>query len=398
MYKFAGHARRHQFSRHQWPFLAIASTPGLVAIGVVALSVPSWTALACVVMVAALSVMLSGWGWSRQIRQLHDDLRQANLRIDEERQNSITSVSTSMTELGDQLMPIWGAHLETVRTQTEEAITELTVRFAGLARELHCASDASEMLSGSAEGGADSLVGAANRDLESVVNALEVALSERDDLLRQVDQLGGFVDELNQMAQDVAAIAGQTNLLALNAAIEAARAGDQGRGFAVVAGEVRKLSQISAETGERMGNKVTYIGQAIQSAVAAARHSSGRDNEIVDSSRQTLQRVLNNFHEHAEGLLQVARTLRDTNDGIQTEVDAALVQLQFQDRISQMLTHVQDNIDVVATDLKQATSGVIDVNAHLVSLEQSYAMVEEHNRHHHRSSAPPDSGGDITFF
>lgn len=56
------------------------------------------------------------------------------------------------------------------------------------------------------------------------------------------NQLNQEVEAIDQISNEITAVANQTNLLALNAAIEAARVGDNGKGFAVVAGEVRKLS------------------------------------------------------------------------------------------------------------------------------------------------------------
>jgi methyl-accepting chemotaxis protein len=308
--------------------------------------------------------------------------------------------SRPMIDLGSGLVPVWSSHLETVRAQSEAAVSQLTERFASLAVELGRTTTASNEMTEFVDGSSDTVFAEANSDIESVLEALETALHERDGLLKQVAELGAFVEELNEMAQDVASIAGQTNLLALNAAIEAARAGDQGRGFAVVASEVRKLSQISAQTGERMSEKVSYIGSAIESTVAAANTSSGRDVEVIENSRSTLQTVLDGFHGHAQELVATAQKLRQTSEGIQSEVEQAIIQLQFQDRTSQILQHVTENMMRVADDLQDRSAAVpFDVDAHLAALEQSYAMTDEHHAHQRRAAADVESdGGEITFF
>lgn len=323
-------------------------------------------------------------------------------------QRSETEVAAAASEpfrnahvaLGEQLLPIWAQHVETARFQTERAITDLTGCFSNLAMELRQSTDMSADVAGSLEGGMGSTFGRAEEDLQSVVNSLKTALQERDGLLKQINGLDTFVDELDNMAKDVATIAGQTNLLALNAAIEAARAGEHGRGFAVVADEVRKLSRLSAETGERISTKVNYIGDAIRSAVNAAQDSRGRDGKAVENSEATIGEVLAEFRDLGAKLVESAESLRRTNLGIQSDVEDSLVQLQFQDRTSQMLSHVSASMEGVAARMCSDRSTALDVASVLRGMEASYAMAEERNNHGKgkRQSAAPVATGDITFF
>lgn len=84
-----------------------------------------------------------------------------------------------------------------------------------------------------------------------------------------VSKLGERSQQIGQIIDTIAGIAGQTNLLALNAAIEAARAGEQGRGFAVVAEEVRKLAEQSQEATKQIAMLIGDIQQDTRTAVVA---------------------------------------------------------------------------------------------------------------------------------
>lgn len=304
-----------------------------------------------------------------------------------------------LAQLSADLLPIWSRHVETARTQTEHAVEELAQRFAMMVDELDRATGVSEQVTSSAEGGVDSVLKKANRSLEKLTKTLSDAITERDQLLTQINSLAEFIAELEQMAQDVATIAGQTNLLALNAAIEAARAGDHGRGFAVVASEVRKLSKLSAETGEHMTTKVAYISGTIQTTIDVARAAQGRDQVMVKGSRATIDEVLQDLRQYAQNMTGAALELAHTNSAIKKEVEQTIVHLQFQDRVGQVLSHVRENIDRTCHELG-ASAADIDVKMLLRQLESSYAMAEERSAHGGGANTlkGADDSADITFF
>jgi len=294
-------------------------------------------------------------------------------------------------------LPIWSKQIQTARSQTEEAVVALTARFQSIVARLDRALGTVHEDSGVDVAGEDARQG--EQHLAQVMAALRQIRESRDALAQEIRTLATYTDELRKMSSDVESIAFQTNMLALNAAIEAAHAGDVGRGFAVVAHEVRALSAAARETGKNITDKVGLISAALVAIGKSNEQISARDGQAVEDSEGHIHRVLARFKARTQRLAQLARQSLSESTVIKKDVCDSLVQLQFQDRTSQILRQVVETMQEVGELTPAADSGDVreQVREHISAMARSYTTEEQRRNH-----AGLDSAGvgpqEVTFF
>ena len=313
------------------------------------------------------------------------------------------AVDNDLADVCISVLPIWSRQIEAAREISETSILKLSERFGTLSSDIshsvssHSGQDASQQLVALLEVG--------QHDLNSIVVALRAALANKENELKEVLQLSGFTEQLQQMAKFVGEIASQTNLLALNAAIEAARAGEAGRGFAVVADEVRKLSSMSGETGRKISDTVNTVNAAIARTVQMSRHHAEQDTLTLADSERVVSQVIERFRGTAQDIVRNSDDVQQQNANVANEIAQVLVALQFQDRVSQMLTLITGDLGKLQQQLNERQAASLTGQAlapmrsegWLQALSTAYTMPEQHAIHRGTPHDKPDAS-DITFF
>jgi methyl-accepting chemotaxis protein len=305
-----------------------------------------------------------------------------------------------LEKLTSSVLPIWVRNVESARSLAQTAIEGLASSFANLMSRLETAVSTSEQTTGGLEGGQNSLVGMlteSRADLQGIVSDLQSAVRAKSGMLDEISQLAGMTMELKARVADVSSVAKQTNLLALNAAIEAATAGERAQGFAVVAREVRTLSRLSGEAAKNIAQKVELAGAAMERTIASAKAYAAQDAEAIRRAEAAISSVVGRFQASTSGLDASARDLQTRGREIRSEIQLLIVDLQFQDRMSQILQQVTKDMEKLETKLKaEGATFSPDVAAWLAEMKTTYATAEQRNNHD--GGAAQSNSDSITFF
>lgn len=259
------------------------------------------------------------------------------------------------------IVPAWRNNVQLARTQTQEAIDKLTQRFVGIHQRLGGAVSLAE---GGKNGDVLQVIQNAAQQLGGIADALEQVLTTRDALLRKIETLSQHNEDIRQLGLQVEQIAGRTGVTDLFS--------DQA--------SWTELAARSAETGRQIVNKTKVVQQQIQATHLSANQLDADAGRMVDDSRMVIDSVIADFRQSADKLSGTVGQLEEENREVDQEVCDILVNLQFQDRISQILDHVQ--LDMVKlTGLVQSAGPLPPSAAWLADLEKTYTTQEQRQVH-----------------
>ncbi len=176
-----------------------------------------------------------------------------------------------------------------------------------------------------------------------------------------INSLSNKVDAVRDIIDAILTISSQTNLLALNASIEAARAGEAGKGFAVVADEIRKLSEDTRESA----NKITGIISELVSDVNTTNQSISISSDTINMQDDMISKTKQKFDLIEVEVNELINNIYETEQIMKSILEATGV---ISDNISH-LSSVSEEVAAVSAEgvniSKQAVEDVDMVNKEL---------------------------------
>ena len=212
--------------------------------------------------------------------------------------------------------------------------------------------------------------------VESVVENSRLAMS----LVEMTDRMSVQMREVRGRLGEIEGIAKQTNLLALNAAIEAARAGEAGRGFAVVADEVRDLSGRTNHFSQQIRASLDGMQVTIDSSEKAINQMAAQDMTFALTSKADVENAMSGIEDLNHRTGETVGELNQIAVQVEASVNQAVMSLQFQDLVTQLLGHVEkrlDLLDEVVTD-EQRMATVLRETRDPVGAVQALDALREH--------------------
>ncbi|VXD22082.1 methyl-accepting chemotaxis protein [Planktothrix paucivesiculata] len=125
--------------------------------------------------------------------------------------------------------------------------------------------------------------------IQKALQELETLKVKVESIAEKILQLSEQTHQIGSVSDVVSDLSNQTNMLALNAAVEAVRAGEHGKGFAVVASEIRKLSDASQKSSQKINILVNDIQRMIQTTVVVTEEGTKNVESGVHIAHQTAQ-------------------------------------------------------------------------------------------------------------
>jgi methyl-accepting chemotaxis protein len=278
---------------------------------------------------------------AESLRQLSDGMASDILRmVDDagEVAREASGLSGSVEETSSAIMEMAASvkqvainveSLSAAATQVVASVNEMASSIKEVERLSGFSAGIAEEVSREASDNGIAAVGRTREGMKRIEEAVNRSAEAFSRLNLKVDDIGGILDVIGDIAD-------QTSLLALNAEILAAQAGEHGRGFSVVAGEVRQLAVRTTGSTREIGGLIKAVkaeSKGAESAMAEGMQSVAEGSRLASDAEGTLRTI-------AQRAVSAVEMSRKIDDVTQQQAAGMSTIAQAVERINEMILQI----------------------------------------------------------
>jgi len=250
---------------------------------------------------------------------------------------------------------------DTIR-HVETSVVQVCQGFGGMAeRARESVDETARQMSGdgntSSHVGFSGLVGQARLTLHHLLTGIERSSEFSVAMAERMQTLARRVEGMKASLAAMDAIADRARVLALNAKIEAARLGDKGSTFKVLASETADLSNKTGQASETLADIVRELTDSSVTASAELRQRADADRKGAEKSRNEVNGLLDLLTTTSEDLQSLVERSHSASQALAKDIGAAVTGLQFQDAVSQRVSHVVETLQDIDGALVERLGG-----------------------------------------
>ena len=262
------------------------------------------------------------------------------------------SDATDLAAWMDKAIAVVADDVGRARSLVSDAVGQLFTSFESLrghlATERQSYEAAVDAITGM--GGDQGLAGAMREILRRFVADIDHIGKSSTRILDEVLALRRTAAEVAGRGLSIEKIARATRLISFNATIEGARVGAEGAVFRVVADEIKRLAEETGGLSKAIREAIEGQDRSLDATSEAAAALASYDLATAVAGHQELGATV----EHLE---QVSASSKQALERIQTDVDAAIRALQFEDMTTQLLDSVRRKLDALRAVCAQVADG-----------------------------------------
>ncbi len=277
------------------------------------------------------------------------------------------------------IFPVIRRQLEETSRQVEDSVVSVCGNFTGIAaRAREAITESSTLMDGDTSLRGATVEGAIETSRLTIASLLErLEHSTRLSALAvsSMEEVSRTVTGIEELLGQVQRISFTNKLIALNAKIEAVHVGELGSGFEVVADEISRQAEQSTELVNGITGHIQTMRGRVDSAAGDLREFLSEGRQKLDQSHaeaESALTILLRLHQRTQESL---KRKTEENSRLAGDIAAAVVGLQFQDRVKQRVDHVIEALEKMERAIGGAGSDL------LADVHSSYTMASEREAH-----------------